>query len=885
MALVRTDQAADEDALSNSKTLLILAYLATRPGHSARRVDVAELLWPDSDRARALRALRQALFFLSGHADEALQRTDDTLTLDPELVGVDLWEFDRAIAAGDHAAAIELARGPFAAGQERKVGSEAEHWIEGVNARVAVGLEVAYVREIERAGAEGNRAHAIQLARAFAALNPLDEERQDLLARTLHANGDQVGALQALEEYRHVSVQALGEDVSPALEARVQEMRDELRRSPVAPPPPPPPPLPSVEPEQGPPGPGFTVQRLRITRKGLVTAGGVALLFLVIALALPRGSPSATDPLAGLDARLLAVARAGNTLRVIDLTVRDAAVTTAERKDLQPTDLPAPDGRTVATTFQASQGWDLAVRPGTDSQRVLTTAPGDEYPVEWSPDSRYLVYAHRRLLADGRTQSFALAVYDLAADTAWRLAPSLESREFPTAAWSPDGTRIAFTADVRGEPDVFAVDFSGANQRNLTHHVAWDGDPSWSADAERLVFISRRGGSADVYTVRPDGTDLERLTRTEADERRPLWLSSTVLAVLVGDEEADRELRFLDAITGQYHRVEAPRGLVGLVARPGRSGAWLDRLTIAPRVARASPGQHLALVAQAAGSTGEPVDAALPIEWSVSDPAVARLDGPGRVRILSAGPVRIMASAAGWRRDTLTVFSVPLAERAVVPVSVEDWTGGLHGDRWRPFGDPTPRTHPTGGPDGAGVFTNRGDEFFASGAVTREAFPLRDGLGVEVDGRMPFTGKLHQEFAVALYDQDHPDSTLASGTAPALVEFRVQGPSGAGGAEAWIATRDQRVALPLPPNPAAWHTYTLQLGADGRIELIVDGQLLWRAPTPLVHQATSVRIGLGYQSFETEILHGRLRVYTPPRYYLPEVTLEEETTVGDGRRR
>jgi hypothetical protein len=84
------------------------------------------------------------------------------------------------------------------------------------------------------------------------------------------------------------------------------------------------------------------------------------------------------------------------------------------------------------------------------------------------------------------------------------------------------------------------------------------------------------------------------------------------------------------------------------------------------------------------------------------------------------------------------------------------------------------------------------------------------------------------------------------------------------------------VALPLPTNPEAWHTYTLQLRADGVVELLVDGRMLWRAPAPLAHQAESVRIGLGYHSFETEILHGRLRIHTPPRYYLPEVTLEGE---------
>jgi hypothetical protein len=223
------------------------------------------------------------------------------------------------------------------------------------------------------------------------------------------------------------------------------------------------------------------------------------------------------------------------------------------------------------------------------------------------------------------------------------------------------------------------------------------------------------------------------------------------------------------------------------------------------------------------------------------------------------------------------VFSVPLAERTAPPVFVEEWAGGLDRARWRTFGDPPPQVRRTGGPDGAGVFLNRGDEFFASGAVTREAYALRGGLAVEVDGRMPFTGKLHQEFAVALFDREHPDSALASGTAPALVEFRVSGPAGDRAAEAWIATPERRVSLPVPDRPDRWHTYALQVLADGGLELLVDGRLLWRSAEPVVRPADAVRIGLGYQSFETTIRHGRVRIYTPPRFYLPDVTLEDDT--------
>lgn len=874
LALVRTDPPSDAEALANSKALLILAYLATRPAHTARRAEVAELLWPESDRSRALRALRQALFFLSGHADEVLQRTDDVLALDPELLEVDLWALERAAAAEEHGAVIEVYQGPFAAGLEHKVGSEAEHWIEGVNARIAVALEVAYVREVARASSEGDGARAVRLARAFAALNPLDEQRQRLLARTLVQAGDRLGALQALEEFRQLSLNAMDEAPSPELEARLEAIRAELLQGdgPAAPvPTAPAQAAPAALPRRS--GPVFTVRGRPVSRTAVAAAGGVLLLALLASLLVPRGSRSAASPLADLDAQVLAVARQGNQARVVELTLRDQGVSAADRADLRETDLPAPDGRVVATTVQAPDGWNLAVREGTGAPRVLTGAPGDEYPVEWSPDGRYLVYAHRRILADGRTQSYALAVHDLAADTSWRLS-SLESADTPSADWSPDGTRIAFTADVRGAPDVFLVDFNGANLRDLTRHPAWDGEPAWSPNGERIAFVSRRARNTDLYSVRPEGGDLQRLTQTGEDERCPIWVSPGAVAALVGGED-EGTLVVLDTYTGQRHAPGGPPDLVTLLAPRGRLPPWLDRLSIVPRVSRGSPGQVLTLQVEATGSNGQPLSGSPPVEWSVTDPAVAGLVAPGRVRITAAGQTAVIATAAGWRADTLTLFAVPLAERPAAPVFVETWGQGLQGDRWRPFGDPAPVTRPAGGPEDAGVFGNNGDAFFASGAVTAQAFPLKDGLGVEVDARMRFTGKLHQEFGLALYSEPPPDSILASGTAPALVELRIRGPSGTSGAEAWIATPERREALPPPPDPGVWHRYALQVLADGGIELVVDGRMLWRAATPLAHRASAVHVGLGFQSFETEILHGRVRVFTPPRYYLPEVTLED----------
>jgi DNA-binding SARP family transcriptional activator len=876
LALVRCDDASADVALANSKALLILALLATRPGFSARRAELAELLWPDGDRPRALRALRQALFFLSGYADDLLIRTDESLALDPEVVTVDLWEFERAIATEDYATAVALYGGPFADGVERKVGVEVEHWIEALNARIAVGLEVAYAREIAAALSAGDGARAMSLARTFAARNPLDEARQRLLSRTLTTAGDRVGALQTLEEYRRLVSQALEEDLPPELEQRMQVMRDELlhvEAAPALPAPAAPPPPDGTEAPQAASEPVRPARRPRSRAAVFAAAGGgLATIAVIVLLAGPRGSRGVAEPLAGLEARLLAVSQRGNEAHVVELVIRGLTVAVADRNDVLPTDLPAPDGRTVAGLVQAADGWNLSVRTGTDGGRMATTAAGDEYPIAWSPDSRYLVYAERRLPADARTHTHTLAVYDLARDTAWSLAP-LASAERPGADWSPDGTRIAFTADVRGTPEVFVVDFNGANLRDLTRHSGWDGYPAWSPDGEQLAFVSRRGGRTDMYAVRPDGADLRRLTRTTTEKGQPCWLSPTVLAFVAGPESG-RTLQVLDAFGGQLRDLPEAEGVVALLGRREGPPSWIEHLSVEPRVELASPGQHLAVSAVARDIRGDPLTfGAIPVAWSVTDSGVARLDGPGQVRLLRAGRVGVVASLAGWRADTLTLYSVPVFERARTPVFLEDWRGGIDSTRWRVFGDPPPTTRPAGGPNRAGTFLNRGDEFFTSGAITAAEFPLAQGLGVEVDGRMPFTGKLHQEFGIALYQGDLPDSVLIGGTAPALVEFRVRGPSGAAPAEAWIATREARYTLPMPPGPDAWHAYGLQVLEDGTVELILDGRTYWRSGTPLTRHTGGVRIGLGFQSFETGIVHGRVRVYGPPRYQLPDLAV------------
>ena len=64
----------------------------------------------------------------------------------------------------------------------------------------------------------------------------------------------------------------------------------------------------------------------------------------------------------------------------------------------------------------------------------------------------------------------------------------------------------------------------GTDVRNLTHNPAPDTHPAWSPDGTRIAFTSTRsGGSPDIWTMSADGSNPKRLTNTPDNEADPAW--------------------------------------------------------------------------------------------------------------------------------------------------------------------------------------------------------------------------------------------------------------------------------------------------------------------------------------------------------------------------
>jgi TolB protein len=147
-------------------------------------------------------------------------------------------------------------------------------------------------------------------------------------------------------------------------------------------------------------------------------------------------------------------------------------------------------------------------------------APTWKYSPTWSPDGRRIAFSRfHGTLPDNPKTGVAKGDFDI-----WTMSADGSHQHHVRdtccyAAWSPDGSRIAY---MRGG-DLWVMSPSGNAKRQVTKGPAYDVDPTWSPDGMKLAFASNRSGNFDIWVVNADGSGLHRLTTDPADEGSPAW--------------------------------------------------------------------------------------------------------------------------------------------------------------------------------------------------------------------------------------------------------------------------------------------------------------------------------------------------------------------------
>src|SRR2546425_1354843 len=188
--------------------LLAILGLGGKPGLSRDRIEA--YLWPESSGARAQHALDQTVYAIR-HAlgSDVILSTARELRLNPELVRVDVWEFEQAIRASQWTAAVGHYKGPLLDGFHFADSHELDSWIESNRSRLRLEYQKAIEFLANNSAEAGDHSQSVTWWRKLANSDPLSAGATKKLMLALAAAGDRTGAVKHARLYHELVRQEL----------------------------------------------------------------------------------------------------------------------------------------------------------------------------------------------------------------------------------------------------------------------------------------------------------------------------------------------------------------------------------------------------------------------------------------------------------------------------------------------------------------------------------------------------------------------------------------------------------------------------------------------------------------------------------------------------
>ena len=625
---------------------------------------------------------------------------------------------------------------------------------------------------------------------------------------------------------------------------------------------------------------------------GTVGVAAVAVLALLLA----------TPPPAPPDAVLVAVvpsdSAAANVYRVpiyragwealATLDVRACGERRAELSKLARVQMPvfSPDGKSwlFGRIMPDSGERDLFLATADGAERRLTNGPGDDGDPSWSPDGRRFVFETVRWNPRHRCD---LAIHDV--ETMEVRALTRNDHADLDPRWSPDGTRIAFIREFYEmrpwELCWVSVDARTERCTPTSREYAPTGLLAWY-DQEQVLAVLDSAGQRMLARVHLESGTVRVIDRRQA--RGPLATDGQWVACFCEDETTGMAGWLVYPVDrpDQARRVDpgsdAASDLSLLWAPAGRPRTYLQRVDILEAEHAIPLDAAYRLRVQSFDIAGNPISVPV-LSWRSGDTTVATVDSTGTLRPRRVGTVTVHVSAGGWREDSARVAIRPPGSTTLLE---ERWTGELSAN-WVSFGVPRPVL--TTGPEGVPAFWHRGDSTFHSGAYSRRTFDASRGLGVEAAASTPVDALQWQDLVISL-DPDLDDAALAAwdhqtGSPPkvgtTLSTCAMHYPGGDGFINlqrVGLSSANITRLLPVEPRLRSgdWYRVRIQIFADGRCGIALDGQPVWRGESRLsLDRPYHVR--MEGKSVRTRILVGPLEVWEGVRGDVDWSALDERT--------
>ncbi|MGB2638422.1 MAG: S9 family peptidase [Candidatus Acidiferrum sp.] len=291
-------------------------------------------------------------------------------------------------------------------------------------------------------------------------------------------------------------------------------------------------------------------------------------------------------------------------LWMVDTTTGESHQLTASKKSS--TDAAwSPDGKWIA--FLSDRPGQISGSPEGKQQIYVMAADGGEArqltnvetgvnSFAWAPDSKRVAFSAEdpeSKAMKARTEKYGdyhVVHSDYTMTHLWTLElPSPESEAVPEPkrltqgeefsvgdfAWSPDGTRIAFSAQRDPDlismdtADIYVVTVNGGKVKKIVNTPGPDTDPQWSPDGKQIAYVTADGSKYFFYTNRKiavvDADGVAPRVLTDAfDEDTGLIAWGTDGIYFAAQQKTYAHLFRLDPATKRVEQLSSPERFVAI---------------------------------------------------------------------------------------------------------------------------------------------------------------------------------------------------------------------------------------------------------------------------------------------------------------------------------
>lgn len=183
----------------------------------------------------------------------------------------------------------------------------------------------------------------------------------------------------------------------------------------------------------------------------------------------------------------------------------------------------SPDGKRIL--FQSNRGGTVNLYSmGIDGSNVqqVTTIGGVDVEFRWSS---------KNLIAFSSNVSGNFELYTIQPDGT-NLVRLTNNAPITDAdpEFSPDGSKIVYRSG--SGSDIYTMNVDGSNSTNILTSPGFDGRAAWSPDGTKIAFLSQRDGNFQIYTMNANGTNQTNISNIPIiNDSLPDWQPLTLSPV------------------------------------------------------------------------------------------------------------------------------------------------------------------------------------------------------------------------------------------------------------------------------------------------------------------------------------------------------------------